>query len=177
MRSTPMGKGLNAILKAPEKLKPVGRTAEVTAEEIAAPEVATKEVIAAKVITEEVTASEVANEDVTAKEGFATEVTSGGADTTEAPGDEATKKATTPKLTARGVTINQDIISRAVSDAKRSPRISTWSPVAVSTLKFLRMTQPQFSMSDEMRTLIEEGLAKKYPKLVEKIKKELEKSS
>jgi len=39
------------------------------------------------------------------------------------------------------------------------------------------MTQPQFSMSNEIRTLIEEGLAKKYPELVEMVKKELEKSS
>ena len=47
----------------------------------------------------------------------------------------------------------------------------------VGTLKSLWMTQPQFSMSDEIRTLIEEGLARKYPELVEMIKKELEKSS
>lgn len=166
MKTKPMGKGLNAILKGPEKLKPVGRS-EVTAEEMAAPEVP----------SEEVAAKEVANEDVTAKEGIAAEVTAGGAATTEAPSDETTKKATASKLTTRGETMSQDIISRAVSDAKRSPRISTWSPVAVSTLKFLRMTQPLFSMSDEMRTLIEEGLAEKYPKLVERVKKELEKSS
>jgi hypothetical protein len=157
MKSNPMGKGLNAILKAPEKLKPVGRAAEATPEEIAAPEVPSEEVAAKEVIAAEV-------------------ITEGGA-TTEVPSDETTKKATAPKLTTRGETMSQDIISRAVSDAKRSPRISTWSPVAVSTLKFLRMTQPQFSMSDEMRTLIEEGLAEKYPKLVERVKKELEKSS
>lgn len=182
MKSNPMGKGLNAILKAPEKLKPVGRAAEVTPEEIAAPEVpseevAAKEVIAAEVITEDVATTEVLNEEVTAKKGIAAEANAGEAATTEEPSDEATKKATPPKLAARGGTMSQDAIARAVSDAKRSPRISTWSPVAVSTLKFLRMTQPQFSMSDEMRTLIEEGLAKKYPKLVERVKKELEKSS
>jgi len=181
MKSNPMGKGLNAILKAPEKLKPVGRAAEATPEEIAAPEVtseevAAKEVIAAEVITEDVATTEVLNEEVTAETGIAAEANAGEA-ATEVPSDEATKKATPPKLAARGEPMSQDAISRAVSDAKRSPRISTWSPVAVSTLKFLRMTQPQFSMSDEMRTLIEEGLAKKYPKLVERVKKELDKSS
>jgi hypothetical protein len=181
MKNKPMGKGLNAILKAPEKLRPVGRS-EATAEEMAAPEVpsegevAAKEVIAPEVITEEVATAEVPVGDVTAKEGIAAEVTAVEAATAEELSDEATKKATPPKLAARGATMSQDAISRAVSDAKRSPRISTWSPVAVSTLKFLRMTQPQFSMSDEMRTLIEEGLARKYPKLVERVKKELEKS-
>ena len=48
---------------------------------------------------------------------------------------------------------------------------------AMGTLKALWMTQPQFSMSNEIRTLIEEGLARKYPELVEMVKKELEKSS
>jgi hypothetical protein len=90
-------------------------------------------------------------------------------------------KVTVPKepiarVNTDGVTIRKDIIEKAISDAKRSPRISTWSPLAVGTLKSLWMTQPQFSMSDEIRTLIEEGLAKKYPELVETIKKELEKS-
>ena len=88
----------------------------------------------------------------------------------------ATEEVTTTQVTTGAVTISQAAIAKAVSDAKRSPRISTWSPVAVGTLKSLWMTQPQFSMSDEIRTLIEEGLAKKYPELVEMVKKELEKS-
>jgi hypothetical protein len=157
MKGKPMGKGLNAILKAPERLKPVSRTSDVTAEKI--------------------TASELDEEEAAAKEVIAPEAIKETAATAEVPSEEAVKKPTTSKLTAKGDAMSQDIISRAVSDAKRSPRISTWSPVAVSTLKFLRMTQPQFSMSDEMRTLIEEALAKKYPTLVEKVKKELEKSS
>lgn len=125
-----MGKGLNAILKGPDKLKPA-ETSEVTTDEVT---------------TEVVPTEAVATNDETA---------------------EATTGA---------VTISQDAIAKAVSDAKRSPRISTWSPVAVGTLKSLWMTKPQFSMSDEIRTLVEEGLAKKYPELVELVKKELGKS-
>jgi hypothetical protein len=125
-----MGKGLNAILKGPDKLKPA-ETSEVTTDEVT---------------TEVVPTEAVATNDETA------EVTTG------------------------AVTISQDAITKAVSDAKKSPRISTWSPVAVGTLKSLWMTKPQFSMSDEIRTLVEEGLAKKYPELVELVKKELGKS-
>jgi hypothetical protein len=165
MKTNPMGKGLNAILKAPERLKPVGRSEE-TAEEAAAP----------KRSSEGVATAEAPIEEVAAKEAIDAEATIEDAAATEMPGDEAAKATTAPKATTRGMIMSQEAISRAVSDAKRSPRISTWSPVAVSTLKFLRMTQPQFSMSDEIRTLIEDGLARKYPKLVEKIKKELEKS-
>jgi hypothetical protein len=160
MKTNPMGKGLNAILKAPERLKPVGRSEE-TAEEAAAPKRSSEGVATAEAPIEEAIDAEATIEDAAA---------------TEMPGDEAAKATTAPKATTRGMIMSQEAISRAVSDAKRSPRISTWSPVAVSTLKFLRMTQPQFSMSDEIRTLIEDGLARKYPKLVEKIKKELEKS-
>ena len=87
-----------------------------------------------------------------------------------------TEKVTTTQVTTEGVTIRKDVIAKAISDARRSPRISTWSPVAVGTLKSLWMTQPQYSMSDEIRTLVEDGLAKKYPELVELVKKELEKS-
>jgi hypothetical protein len=154
MKTNPMGKGLNAILKAPERLKPVERS-EAAVEEAAAPKKSSTEIAAAKVPIEGIAAKE----------------------TIAAEANVDAKAATAPKVTTRGMIMSQDEISRAVSDAKRSPRISTWSPVAVSTLKFLRMTQPQFSMSDEIRTLIEDGLARKYPKLVEKIKKELEKSS
>jgi hypothetical protein len=140
-----MGKGLEAILKAPNKLK-----------RVEAAEVATEEVNTAQVTTGKVT---------TKKRGA---------------GEGITKKVAVPEepialVNTGGVTIRKDVIEKAISDAKRSPRISTWSPLAVGTLKSLWMTQPQFSMSDEIRTLIEEGLAKKYPELVEKVKKELEK--
>jgi hypothetical protein len=141
-----MGKGLEAILKAPDKLKRVEAT-----------EVSTEEVNTAQVTTGKVT-----TEERDAGEGIAKKV--------------AVPEEPIARVNTSGVTIRKDVIEKAISDAKRSPRISTWSPLAVGTLKSLWMTQPQFSMSDEIRTLIEEGLAKKYPELVETIKKELEKS-
>jgi len=151
-----MGKGLEAILKAPDKLK-----------RVEAAEVATEEVNTAQVTTGEVTTKK-----RSAGEGFSER----GAIPEEPTGEVATEEVTTTQVTTGAVTISQAAIAKAISDAKRSPRISTWSPVAVGTLKSLWMTQPQFSMSDEIRTLIEEGLAKKYPELVEMVKKELEKS-
>jgi len=151
-----MGKGLEAILKAPTNLKRV-ESAEVTTEEKSAEEVnkggaTIIEIHSADVATKDERIAEVITEEV------------------------VTEGVTIIQVTTRGVTIHLDVIAKAISDAKRSPRISTWSPLAVGTLKSLWMSQPQFSMSDEIRSLIEEGLAKKYPELVEMVKKELEKN-
>jgi hypothetical protein len=156
-----MGKGLEAILKAPTNLKRV-ESAEVTTEEVTTKEKSAEEVNTGSSTITEIRSAEIATTD----ERIAKVITEG----------VVTEEVTITQVTTRGVTIHQDAIAKAISDAKRSPRISTWSPLAVGTLKSLWMTQPQFSMSDEIRTLIEEGLAKKYPELVEMVKKELEKS-
>jgi hypothetical protein len=156
-----MGKGLEAILKAPTNLKRV-ESAEVTTEEVTTKEKSAEEVNTGSSTITEIRSAEIATTD----ERIAKVITEG----------VVTEGVTITQVTTRGVTIHQDAIAKAISDAKRSPRISTWSPLAVGTLKSLWMTQPQFSMSDEIRTLIEEGLAKKYPELVEMVKKELEKS-
>lgn len=156
-----MGKGLEAILKAPTNLKRV-ESAEVTTEEVTTKEKSAEEVNTGSSTITEIRSAEIATTD----ERIAKVITKG----------VVTEGVTITQVTTRGVTIHRDTIAKAISDAKRSPRISTWSPLAVGTLKSLWMTQPQFSMSDEIRTLIEEGLAKKYPELVEMVKKELEKS-
>ena len=156
-----MGKGLEAILKAPTNLKRV-ESVEVTTEEVTTKEKSAEEVNTGSSTITEIRSAEIATTD----ERIAKVITEG----------VVTEGVTITQVTTRGVTIHQDAIAKAISDAKRSPRISTWSPLAVGTLKSLWMTQPQFSMSDEIRTLIEEGLAKKYPELVEMVKKELEKS-
>ena len=156
-----MGKGLEAILKAPTNLKRL-ESAEVTTEEVTTKEKSAEEVNTGSSTITEIRSAEIATTD----ERIAKVITKG----------VVTEGVTITQVTTRGVTIHRDAIAKAISAAKRSPRISTWSPLAVGTLKSLWMTQPQFSMSDEIRTLIEEGLAKKYPELVEMVKKELEKS-
>jgi len=116
-----------------------------------------KDVHTASVVTTEVPTEEViTNERITA------EVT--------------TEEIATTQVTTGGVTISHNIIAKAVSDAKKSPRISTWSPAVVGTLKSLWMTQPQFSMSDEIRTLLEEALSRKYPELYKLVTEQMEKT-
>jgi hypothetical protein len=159
-----MGKGLEAILKGPGKRKDEER-------------VATDGVVTDAVDTGKVTIDRIATGKGSAEEAPADEVVTSELSTAKLE-DKSTPELTTDVVATESVitgavAIKQDVIAKAISDAKRSPRISTWSPVAMGTLKVLWMTQPQFSMSNEIRMLIEEGLAKKYPELVEMVKKEL----
>jgi hypothetical protein len=45
----------------------------------------------------------------------------------------------------------------------------------VAVLKYKLNTIPKFSMSDELRPIVEEGLERKYPGLCEKVRKQMRK--
>jgi hypothetical protein len=51
--------------------------------------------------------------------------------------------------------------------------IAVWSPKISAIMWYLKKTTPEFSISDEARTILEEGLEKKYPELFQKIKEEM----
>jgi hypothetical protein len=68
------------------------------------------------------------------------------------------------------------IIRESVEVARsRKQRIAVWSPAISATMWYLKSTTPMFSISDEARVLIEEGLEKKYPELFKRIKDEMRK--
>ena len=52
--------------------------------------------------------------------------------------------------------------------------IAVWSPEISAVLWYLKKTTPEFSISDEARTILEEGLGRKYPELYQRIKEEME---
>ena len=57
-----------------------------------------------------------------------------------------------------------DEIKQEVSD---NPRISLWSVKSASTLRYLKKTVPEFSISNEASILLEEAISKKYPEIWE----------
>ena len=61
-------------------------------------------------------------------------------------------------------------MQEAIKEAKRNPRVTTWSPISTTVLKYLRKTQPEFSISEEVNSLLEESIARKYPDLYESVK-------
>ena len=70
--------------------------------------------------------------------------------------------------------VNQEILEQAIAEGLESPRISTWSPLVMSTLRYLQLTTVRFSMSREVSETLEAAFRAKYPELYERIEKELE---
>ena len=69
--------------------------------------------------------------------------------------------------------IDQEILDQAVEEAMKSPRISTWSPLVMSALRYLQLTTARFSMSREVSETLETAFKEKYPDLFEMIEKEI----
>jgi len=75
-----------------------------------------------------------------------------------------------------GGQVDEEILEQAISEALKSPRISTWSPLVMSALRYLQLTTARFSMSREVSETLEAAFREKYPDLFERIEKEIEKS-
>ena len=52
----------------------------------------------------------------------------------------------------------------------KNPRITLWSSRSAAVLRYLRKTEPEFSISKEASTLIDEAVSKKYPDIWELFK-------
>ena len=72
-------------------------------------------------------------------------------------------------------TLNVKALGEAVKGANSNRQtIAVWSPEISAVLWYLKKTTPEFSISDEARTILEEGLGRKYPELYQRIKEEME---
>ena len=73
-------------------------------------------------------------------------------------------------------TLNLKALGDAVKGANSNRQsIAVWSPKISAIMWYLKKTTPEFSISDEARTILEEGLEKKYPELFQKVKEEMKK--
>ncbi|MBI5679434.1 MAG: hypothetical protein HZC47_00840 [Methanobacterium sp.] len=61
--------------------------------------------------------------------------------------------------------LNEKIVEDILADVKKNPRISLWSAKSAAVLRFLRKTEPEFSISSEASLLIEEAVKEKYPEI------------
>ena len=74
-------------------------------------------------------------------------------------------------------TLNLKALGDAVKGANSNRQsIAVWSPKISAIMWYLKKTTPEFSISDEARMILEEGLEKKYPELFQKIKEEMSQS-
>jgi hypothetical protein len=78
-------------------------------------------------------------------------------------------------LDIKADTLNLKALGEAVKGAKTGNRqtVAVWSPKISAVLWYLKKTTPEFSISDEARTILEKGLEKKYPELFQKVKDEM----
>lgn len=60
---------------------------------------------------------------------------------------------------------------------KKKERLGIFNPVLTGTMLFLKKTIPDFSASDIAGKYVMEGVLRDYPDILEKVKKELEKSA
>jgi hypothetical protein len=74
-----------------------------------------------------------------------------------------------------GMTMDQHTLDLAVSQGCKDPRISAYSPLVMSVLRYLRKTTPEFSMSEVASSLLEDAIREKYPELSEQVEKALAK--
>jgi hypothetical protein len=77
-------------------------------------------------------------------------------------------------LDLKDETLNPKALGDAVRGANSNRQsIAVWSPKISAIMWYLKKTIPEFSISDEARTILEEGLEKKYPELYQRIKEEM----
>jgi hypothetical protein len=84
-----------------------------------------------------------------------------------------------PNLNDKGIEIydkslNLKALGEAIKGANSNRQtVAVWSPKISAVLWYLKKTTPEFSISDEARAILEEGLEKKYPELFQKVKEEM----
>ena len=77
-------------------------------------------------------------------------------------------------LDSKAKGLNLKALGEAVKGANSNRQsIAIWSPKISAVMWYLKKTTPEFSISEEARKILEEGLEKKYPELFQKVKEEM----
>ena len=85
--------------------------------------------------------------------------------------DVITAEKRAPSLKSEVPSYNSEVLKLAASEAGKNPRISLWLPKSAAVLRYMKKTQPEFSISEEASALLDEAIRCKYPRLIEEIEK------
>ena len=77
-------------------------------------------------------------------------------------GDSDSKKSV---QTPQEIKIQEEHVAEVKEIVDKNPRITLWSSRSSAVFRYLRKTEPEFSISKEASLLIEEAVAKKYPEI------------
>ena len=67
--------------------------------------------------------------------------------------------------TLQEIQVDQKHIDEVKEIVNKNPRITLWSSRSSAVFRYLRKTEPEFSISKEASTLIDEAVSKKYPEI------------
>ncbi|MBE6508428.1 MAG: AAA family ATPase [Methanobrevibacter sp.] len=67
--------------------------------------------------------------------------------------------------TSQEIKIQEEHVAEVKEIVDKNPRITLWSSRSSAVFRYLRKTEPEFSISKEASLLIEEAVAKKYPEI------------
>jgi len=73
------------------------------------------------------------------------------------------EKKVTKKTPAKKVKNNN--VKEVQKMVEKNPRITLWSAQSAAVFRYLRKTEPEFSISKEASKLIDEAVSKKYPEI------------
>lgn len=80
----------------------------------------------------------------------------------DSPGDMGSEE---PVQTSQEIQVNQAHVDEVKEIVNKNPRITLWSARSSAVFRYLRKTEPEFSISKEASTLIDEAVSKKYPEI------------
>ncbi|MBQ2653648.1 MAG: AAA family ATPase [Bacilli bacterium] len=69
--------------------------------------------------------------------------------------------------TSQKAQVNPTHVEEVKEIVDKNPRITLWSARSSAVFRYLRKTEPEFSISKEASTLIDEAVSKKYPEIWE----------
>ncbi len=67
--------------------------------------------------------------------------------------------------TSQEVKIQKEHVAEVKEIVDKNPRITLWSSRSSAVFRYLRKTEPEFSISKEASILIDEAVSKKYPEI------------
>ena len=59
----------------------------------------------------------------------------------------------------------EKLVDEVIETVENNPRITLWSARSAAVLRYLRKTEPEFSISSEASDLIDAAIAEKYPEI------------
>lgn len=80
----------------------------------------------------------------------------------ELSGDISSEKSV---QTSQELQIQKEHVEEVKRIVNKNPRITLWSSRSSAVFRYLRKTEPEFSISKEASLLIEEAVSKKYPEI------------